>query len=602
VSAEEGPHPGAWSERAYITAIWLVVWLFLLLVFWLAFSLNKTVKAENEKSFTKNLSFLAESSAKSTQLFFEGVVSELLLLTEIDVVKNYRALEADLAFRGVIAKHKEAISHMILLDDAGQTALMVTKDPDPSGVKPFVEEFFKETMPRWRVNVSRKMFVSPTYRGIAVGTPIFRKVADAKKGKSSASGIYASGMIMALVGADDLALRLVDSVRVGQSGFAWLSTEGGDILVNNSRMEPFVKSAYGAGGDIARFKDGFDKAIKGAKAPGWTPLDNTELAFKISLGGDEWFVSSARVRILDQVWNLAVAAPGYEADLLLNKSFWQSVMLLILVTLILVLGGSLMTQANRRLIRAEEKAFHAVELEAKNRSLEELNRRMDEFVAVVSHDIRSPLGVISGMLKLIQSSPEGSAFKRETSTSLRSCGRLMQLVNDILDVSKIEAGAVRITYDELVVDDIIEESVKTMEFAANAKEQSVTVEMGDKTVMEGDASKLLHVMNNLIGNAIKFTPRGGAIRVAKKTEDGHALIMVSDTGPGISREERDAVFGKFEQLKRTQQGVEPGSGLGLAICKGYVELHGGTISVTGGEGHGSTFHVRIPLRRSRAQA
>lgn len=602
MNAEEGPQAGAWSERAYITAIWLVVSLFLLLVFWLAFSLNKTVKVENEKSFTKNLSFLAESSAKSTQIFFEGVISELLLLTEIDVVKNYRAPEADLAFRGVIAKHKEAISHMILLNDAGQTALMVTKDPDPSGVKPFVEEFFRETMPLWRVNVSHRMFVSPTYRGIALGTPIFRKVADEKKVKPTASGIYASGMIMALVGAGDLALRLVDPVRVGQSGFAWLSTEGGDILADNSRMESFVKSVYGAGGDITRFREGFDKAVKGSKVPGWAPLDNTGSTFRLLLGGDEWFVSTARVRILDQVWSLAVAAPGHEADMLLNKSFWQSVMLLILVTLILVLGGSLMTQANRRLIRAEEKALHAAELEAKNRSLQELNRRMDEFVAVVSHDIRSPLGVISGMLKLIQSSPAGSAFKRETSTSLRSCGRLMQLVNDILDVSKIEAGAARITYDELAVDDIIEESVKTMEFAAQEKGQSVTLAMGGKTVMDGDASKLLHVMNNLIGNAIKFTPRGGSIHIAKKAEDGHVIIMVSDTGPGISREERDTVFEKFEQLKRTQQGVEPGSGLGLAICKGYVELHGGTISVASGEGHGSTFHVRIPLRRSRAQA
>ncbi len=602
MSAEGGPQTGGRSERAYITAIWLVAALFLFLVILLAYSLNKTVKAENERSFTKNLSFLAESSAKSTQLFFEGVISELLLLTEIDVVKSYRAPEADLAFRGVIAKHKESISHMILLNDTGQTSLMVTKDPDPSGVKPFITEFFRETMPRWRVNVSRKMFVSPTYRGIAVGTPIFRKMEGVKKRGTEASGIYASGMIMALIGADDLVGSLVEPVRVGQSGFAWLSTEGGDALANNARMESFVKSAYGYGGEIGRFKDEFDKAVKGLKVRGWTPLDATGLAFKTSLGGDEWFVSSARVRILDQVWILAVAAPGHEAEKLLNKSFWQSVLLLVLVTLILVIGGSLMTQANRRLIRAQEKALHAVELEAKNRSLEELNRRMDEFVAVVSHDIRSPLGVISGMLKLIQSSPEGVAFKRETSTSLRSCGRLMQLVNDILDVSKIEAGAARITYDELAVDDIIEESVKTMEFAAHEKEQSVTLEMGEKTIMEGDGSKLLHVMNNLIGNAIKFTPRGGSIRIAKRTEDGHALIMVSDTGPGISREERDAVFGKFEQLKRTQQGVEPGSGLGLTICKGYVELHGGTISVAGGEGQGSTFHVRLPLRRNRAQS
>jgi len=105
------------------------------------------------------------------------------------------------------------------------------------------------------------------------------------------------------------------------------------------------------------------------------------------------------------------------------------------------------------------------------------------------------------------------------------------------------------------------------------------------------------VMNNLIGNAIKFTPKGGSISVAKKEENNHVSITVSDTGPGIPADQQGMVFEKFEQIRAHQLGIVPGSGLGLTICKSLVELHGGTIGVSSVSGQGSTFHINIPLSR-----
>ncbi|MBI4665530.1 MAG: sensor histidine kinase [Nitrospinae bacterium] len=590
------------NEKLYIAFVWLGALLLLCFVIWMGYSLNSSVKAENERSFVRNMGYLAESSAKSIQIHFENITSELVLLTQLDVIKRNDLQWADIVFQQEIKKYHERISHMILLNGLGQVSLMITKDPAPATLMPHVKEFFDKTMPGKGkqpvlVNISENLIVTPTFRGLGVGTPIFQKVEAQAPGRARPSSIFATGMIMALLGADDLVGELLEPVRLEESGFAWLAVGGGDILANKKRMETFLRGAYGPQGTTAKLQADFSKVIKGAAAPGWTRLEGEKLSFRTALGGDEWFVSVAQTEIRDQKWTVAVAAPSSEAARLLNQSFWQSVLLLALVALILFLGGSLITQAERRLIRAEERALHAAELERKNIALEELNRRMDEFVAVVSHDIRSPLNVIRGFIKLIRSAPEGSAFERETSTMLRSSNRLLQLVNDILDVSKLEQGAARLAYDPITLDNIIEESVKTMEFAALEKEQDIRMDLGEKTAMDADEAKLLQVMNNLIGNAIKFTPRGGNITVTKRTENGAAIIMVSDTGPGIPPEEQSAVFEKFEQLKMSQQGVEPGSGLGLAICKGYVELHRGNIRVTSNAGQGSTFHVSLPLKR-----
>ncbi|MDH5637360.1 MAG: HAMP domain-containing histidine kinase, partial [Nitrospinota bacterium] len=281
---------------------------------------------------------------------------------------------------------------------------------------------------------------------------------------------------------------------------------------------------------------------------------------------------------------------------LLERSFRQMGMMVLSVALILIVSGSLLSRVNRRLAKAEEKARLASELEEKNRSLADMNRRMDEFVSVVSHDIRSPLNVVNGFVKLIRSSPGGGTFDRETGVMLRSCERMSQLTRDILDVAKLEAGKVALAYDPIVIDDIMRESAEIMEFAVAEKKIKLRMELGEPTKMEGDSGKLLQVMNNLIGNAVKFTPTEGAIIIAKKVERPDVLITVSDTGPGIAEEEKGMLFSKFEQLKKSQQGVEPGFGLGLSICKSVIELHGGTIAVSSALGEGATFMVRIPLK------
>ncbi|MGK7345758.1 MAG: sensor histidine kinase [Candidatus Nitrospinota bacterium M3_3B_026] len=589
--------PLAREVKLNIMLIWLWVILALVIVAMIGVNLNRAAVAESERAFNRNLEFLADSSAKSVQLFLEGIISRIIPLTQIDVVKRYQLDEVELAFGGVISELDERVSHMILLGDSGEVKVAVTKGPDHFKMLPQIKEFFEETMAGWHARISSRPFSAGDYKGIAVGMPIFRK-APSKEDAGGGSYIYKSGMIMALIDVEDLVNNLIAPVRVGDAGFAWLYTPGGAILGDGGVIESFSKRLYGATGGPERLHEDFGRTLEGGDVLGWRRGEGGgDADISLAIGKNKWSVATARIDALGQTWALAVAAPQTEATRLLNRSFNQSIILFSVMVAVLVVGGSLVTRAHRQWARAEEKAKYASELEKKNRALQELNRRMDEFVAVVSHDIRSPLNVIRGFVKMIRSVPEGERFERETGVMLRSCNRLMQLVNDILDVSKLEAGRVSLAYDPLVIDDLIMESVKTMELSAKEKGQEISLNIGGKTQMEGDGAKLLQVMNNLLGNAIKFTPKGGRIGVTKREEDGRVVIMVTDTGPGIPEEEQDFVFDKFEQAKRSQQGIEPGSGLGLTICKSLVEMHGGSIGVSSRPGRGSTFHVSLPLRR-----
>ncbi|HJM82098.1 MAG TPA: sensor histidine kinase [Nitrospinota bacterium] len=582
-----------------MSLIWAGIFISLAVLSMIAINLNKTVEDEAKKAFKRNIKFISESAAKSVKLFMESVVSEIIFQTQLEAIRNYQIKRVDASFRSAIFRTDEKISHMALLDEDGRTLVMVTKFPDPFELDMQISEFYKQTMSGWRVNLSKKMFVSKDYRGIALGMPIFRQNYFQNDINSGPRPIYASGMVLALISINDLANDIINPVQIEKSGFAWITTESKELIGNEIKYTRLAKAIYGNKIDSSqKFVKDFFRVKDGIATPKWISSGNNSNAVEINANGNLWFMANSSIDLYGQEWTITVAAPHEEVIHLINKSFRQSIILVIFVVIILISGGLLVTRVNRRLARAEEKVRSAAELESKNKLLNEMNRRMDEFVSVVSHDIRSPLSVIKGFIKLIQSSDKGKIFNRETTNMLRSANRLTQLTNDILDISKLEAGKMQLALDPIVIDNIILESIEIMEFATKEKNLTPKIHLGNETFMEGDSGKLLQVMNNLIGNAVKFTPSGGTITVGKTTANQNVIISVTDTGPGIGDADRGLVFDKFEQLRRHQQGVEPGSGLGLSICKGIVDLHGGDISVVSKPNRGSTFTVTLPLKQN----
>jgi signal transduction histidine kinase len=240
------------------------------------------------------------------------------------------------------------------------------------------------------------------------------------------------------------------------------------------------------------------------------------------------------------------------------------------------------------------------ELADKSRQLEVASRHKSEFLSNMSHELRTPLNAIIGFAEVLSERMFGELNdkQREYVSDITESGRhLLSLINDILDLSKVEAGHMELEVSDVDLPSLIENALTLIRERAARRE--ITLERAvDARVgaVRGDERKLKQVLLNLLSNAVKFTPEGGRIRVAAAPADGVVEVAVRDTGVGIAPEEQEAVFEEFRQVGSSAAKQE-GTGLGLALCRRFIELHGGTIRVQSALGEGSTFTFSIPLDR-----
>jgi PAS domain S-box-containing protein len=219
-------------------------------------------------------------------------------------------------------------------------------------------------------------------------------------------------------------------------------------------------------------------------------------------------------------------------------------------------------------------------------------RSRDDLLATVSHDLRGPLGVIAMAVDGL--TPPGSPPVKQLTAIDRAVARMTKLIQDLLDMASIESGHLSVDPTPLDVESVVEEAIDSVLPAAAAKQVTVTAELpASPRLVHADRGRVLQVLGNIIGNALKFTRPGGRIAVRARAAD-HAFleIAVSDTGPGIAADQLPRVFERFWQAKET---ARAGTGLGLAICKGIVQQHGGAIWVESRVGEGTTFYFTLPF-------
>jgi signal transduction histidine kinase len=239
------------------------------------------------------------------------------------------------------------------------------------------------------------------------------------------------------------------------------------------------------------------------------------------------------------------------------------------------------------------------ELELKSQELSKADKHKSEFLASMSHELRTPLNAILGYTELILDDIYGEvpAKIREVIERLEKNGsHLLRLINDVLDISKIEAGQLELVLEEYSLQETVHTVVTSLEPLAVEKKLELKTRIAPNlTYGKGDQQRIAQVLVNLIGNAIKFTEQGEII-VDISMADGRFLAKVSDTGPGLSNLEKDYIFSEFYQADRKSTRSKGGSGLGLSIAKRIVELHGGAIWVESAPGKGSTFIFTLPIR------
>ena len=227
----------------------------------------------------------------------------------------------------------------------------------------------------------------------------------------------------------------------------------------------------------------------------------------------------------------------------------------------------------------------------------EIDRMKNEFVAVVSHELRTPLTSIRGALQLVLADPpafQNPEHSQLLDIALKNSERLIRLINDILDVSKIEAGQVKLRLRTCDVGGIIRTSLESVAEMARSARVRFIVDDADRLLVRADADRLVQVVTNLLSNAVKFSPANAAIHIASRVAEPFVEIAVQDSGPGMTREELSQLFGKFRQLDSSATRHQGGTGLGLSISKALIEQHGGTITVRSEPGHGSTFTISLP--------
>jgi PAS domain S-box-containing protein len=226
------------------------------------------------------------------------------------------------------------------------------------------------------------------------------------------------------------------------------------------------------------------------------------------------------------------------------------------------------------------------------------NRMKDEFLAVLSHELRTPLNAIVGYARLLRGGIlSGDKAARGLETLERNAAWLTQIVEDVLDVSRIVAGKIRLDVQPVELPLIVDNAVATVQPAADAKGVRVQTIVDPRVgPVSGDPDRLQQVVWNLLTNAVKFTPKEGRVQVRLERVDSHVEIVVSDTGIGISADFLPYVFDRFRQAEGGTTRPTGGLGLGLAIVRHIVEMHGGTVNASSpGEGSGATFRVRLPL-------
>lgn len=308
------------------------------------------------------------------------------------------------------------------------------------------------------------------------------------------------------------------------------------------------------------------------------------------------FIAACGLTHFMAVWNL------WHAD------YWTSGLVKVVTAFASVFTGVALFPLKPKVIAFAESARlseeRRLELEAKNQELKKLYEKVQEtntlktqFFANVSHELRTPLALILGPLEEILKEDKLTATQEKNiDVAIRNSKTLLKHVNDLLDISKLEAGKMEPKYSTIDLIKLLNFVSAHFETVMQTKNIFFSIQGPESLMADVDGEKIQRVFMNLLSNAIKFTPEGGRIRVHIREDGNQAVVVFEDTGPGIKQELKDLIFERFRQLDGGADRKTGGTGLGLAIVKDFVEMHLGQVELIQGQTSGATFKVSLPLK------
>ncbi|MBU2513680.1 hybrid sensor histidine kinase/response regulator [bacterium] len=244
-------------------------------------------------------------------------------------------------------------------------------------------------------------------------------------------------------------------------------------------------------------------------------------------------------------------------------------------------------------------ARYLKQLTETNQHLKDLNKLKDDFLGMATHDIRSPLSGVNGVIDLILTGELGEINDQQREfleLILKSGKQIMNLVNDLLDISVIESGNLKLTFENCRIRSIIEDRIRLHQFTVKKKEIMIISDLKDNPELTLDPERFGQVLDNLLSNAAKFSPEKSKIFVSLEADKTDVIIKIRDEGPGISKEDQEKLFGMYRKLSARPTSGEKSSGLGLAIARKIIDGHQGDIYVESSLGKGATFVIVLPLK------
>ncbi|MEX2248325.1 MAG: ATP-binding protein, partial [Parvibaculum sp.] len=383
--------------------------------------------------------------------------------------------------------------------------------------------------------------------------------------------------------------RLRDAIEsVGEAFVLWDANNG--LVTANSKLAEFLNL------DDATLHTGATRAdvmAQAGLADAWPEAGgSTESVSEIRLANGRWLqISERRTKNGGHV-NVGTditAIKDQEAALTDNKLALEKT-----VRDLEASRRKLQEQARQLVDLAEKYAVEKTRAETANRS-------KSEFLANMSHELRTPLNAIIGFSEIMETGlfgELGSPKYKEYATDIHASGaHLLELINDILDMSKIEAGRMTLETQHLPLAEVLEESLRLVSGRADVASVKIVDALGEMPPVEADKRAVKQVLLNLLSNAIKFTPAGGSIYLRGSAANGMATITVEDTGIGIPADALPKIGRPFEQVESHHAKSHKGTGLGLALSRSLVELHGGTLTIASTEGVGTQVSFTLPLAR-----
>jgi two-component system, NtrC family, sensor kinase len=575
-----------------------------------------------KREVTRSEQDKASSASLSVEQLVDGLLRELDAVAQPTVAKGTAGLEERNQDFHRLLDHEELISQLTFLDGSG------------------IEQVRTSPLEIDRIGLGIDRSTSAQFVLARRGHPHFGRVYFQRGSQpymsiSVAEGAPGRGVVVATVDLSSVR-QVIDRARVGSSGYAYAVDARGQLVTHPDINLVLRHTSFAS---LPQVRAAL-RSPSGAGAVTGHDENGTK-------------VLSAYRTVAPLGWRVFVEEPTSEAYAPLRAAIWRTALLLVAFLLVAVATSVLLA---RRLVRpiesiqagaskigsgafderievrtndelgalaeefnvmaarlqesyssleqkveerTRELATTLAELDEKSRELEAASRHKSEFLANMSHELRTPLNAIIGFSQVLRDELFGEVNEKQSEyldDIISSANHLLSLINDILDLSKVEAGQIELEIAPFSLPEALESGVVMVRERAmtDGVRLALATDPG-LDLVEGDERRIRQVIFNLLSNAVKFTPAGGAVDVSAARVDGEVWVSVADTGPGLAATDHERIFEEFQQAE-TGLELREGTGLGLALSKKLVELHGGRIWVDSELGEGSKFVFTLPAR------